>query len=72
MKYMSHTATFMTILNSLDRYKAQQQLMEQDVHNRDLQTRSDHEAMLWEREMYQQDLILANARQQMLLQRDMM
>lgn len=46
--------------------------MEQDLHNRDLQTRSDHESMLWEREMYQQDQILANARQQMLLQRDMM
>lgn len=54
------------------RYKAQQMMMEQELHNRDDAIRGDHDEMLWERDMYQQNQIVARARQQMLLQRDMM
>lgn len=46
--------------------------MEQDLHNRDEVIRGDHGEMIWERDIYQQNQIVAKARQQMLLQRDML
>lgn len=54
------------------RFKAQQMMMEQDLHNRDEAIRGDHGEMMWERDLYQQNQIVARARQQMLLQRDML
>lgn len=54
------------------RFKANQVIVEQEIHNRDLQIRTDHEEMILERDIYHQDQVLMQARQQLLLQRDMM